>query len=337
VPWLRVGDTFAHDPRTTAPTAERDPRLVNELAGFVVRCASEAAAHVTDFRIDYATIVAVAGGMSEAERLITLAVKYKLFTASGDDAWALVDDPKYLHMRSKTDVENDNVRSRDSRNDALYLEALLRDGDNCRFCGCAAVWYDQKTGRGRTMEHININNQPTRLHEYVVCCRHDQNNPERPALLPAPKDPVYGRHAQAEVKKRTGRSVRALLNERSRSTAAPKPSGQRTTGERPDFVSDTAPETTQQQPDNTSENAPDTNPGVRPTSQVDNAPTGRTKPLKPDRSMSRVSERMSSGRVGSLQVPAGSGQTVPARPADPSTRKRKPRGKPKPTTKGSSS
>ena len=328
MPWLRVGDTFAHDPRTTAPTAERDPRLVNELAGFVVRCASEAAAHVTDYRIDYAIIVAVAGGMSEAERLIDLAIRYELLKPAGKDAWTLIDDPKYLHMRSKTDVSNDNVRSKDQRNDALYLEALLRDGDNCRFCACTVIWNDQKTGRGRTMEHLDINNQPTRLHEYVVCCRHDQNNPERPALLPPPKEPVYGRRARDEVKKRTGRSLQALVKERTHTSATPKPSGPRNT-ERPTTV-DTAHESTPPRPEDASENAAETAQGTRPATQADNAATAPTEPLKPDRSMSRVSESVSSGRVGTGQVVPGPGPAASARPADPQPRKRARRGKPKP-------
>ena len=57
MPWLKTGDLAASHPLVLAVRRIRgtDERSTNEVYGFVTRCATQSAGHMTDYYVDYGT------------------------------------------------------------------------------------------------------------------------------------------------------------------------------------------------------------------------------------------------------------------------------------------
>lgn len=353
--WLRVGDTASHDPRTLHPLNDddADERTVDEVFGFSVRLAAEAGSKETDRKVSLAMTRALAGTPARAARLMKTLEEAGVWRRC-EGGWELVNDPTYIHLLSQNTVNNQRIRGRDQRNDALTVNARLRDGDNCRYCRKTVNWRDRKSLRGATWEHVNIANQPTQLHEFVVCCNECNSEPSsRGSLLPPPAKPVYGEDTRLFVKERLGKwptraEIAQRLSQRAQAGDAvdsQRPGeesatrqGLRTSPE--DAASDLRPaqaHTThkpRQRPENVSEDA-----AAQTSNPSGAAPPGQRagpvpRPVIRDLDQGGLTDLDMPGRVGSGRVESSSakpGRT--AAPPSPSKR-RSQRRKPSPTTGG---
>lgn len=201
--WVRWGDTSANHPIVLSVLEhdDCDDRLVNEVHGFVSRCAAQAGSHLTDYVITRGTAVLMAGA-SRVDILLAVAVFAGYMTdVMVDDrpAYKLVDDdPEFLHLRLKEEVEFERQRRRDNSNPSLIVPVRLRDGDACRWCGRIVDWGSRKAARSGTYDHL-IAGQAATIETYVVCCtgcnssRKDGSRPRNiDKLLAPPEIPYYG-------------------------------------------------------------------------------------------------------------------------------------------------
>lgn len=196
MPWLKVGDKFAAHPLVLAVRRARraDGRSVNEVVGFLTRCATSSAGYMTDYRI---TIdVAELYGGARTQVLLTQAVEAGLLVAEGRGAnrtWRIVEDEDLYHVRAKSDVEWERQRDSDRRNVDLIMPVLARDGDQCRYCRNVVHVKDTRSGRGRTFDHTEPG-RPATVDTYVVACHRCNSKlakrprpvPELPLLAPPP-------------------------------------------------------------------------------------------------------------------------------------------------------
>lgn len=203
MPWTKVGDSAATYPRLmqTAGLTGADERTVNEVAGWLWRCAFQSAAHMTDYVIDLGTAYMLGG--SRTEELIRLCTRTGLLkerTVNGMRHFELVADPEFINIRLKQEVEWERQQNRDTKNHELRVPILLRDGDQCRYCGKVVAWRGRTTNRSGSLDHRAPGAAGT-VETMVVACvgcnsargrvgadEWDKSHP----LLPDPKTPLYG-------------------------------------------------------------------------------------------------------------------------------------------------
>lgn len=337
--FLRVGDTFAYDPRTLHPLEdpEADERTVDEVAGFSVRLASQSGAHEleeTDIRVTRAMARSLAGSNERLDHLMRYLVAARVWEPDGT-GWKLVNDPNYLHLLPQEEIDRARIRGADARNPRLWALALLRDGDNCRACGRRVQWSDRKSVTGGTWQHVNIENQPTQPDEFVVYCYGCQNDPMAQLQAP-PAEPYYSARTKDRIKKLLGRwptkaeiaeyvnGQRTLPGNATAKKRAGKGSAA-ATGLRPD-------------PERVSG-------GLRPggedaavtaVAQALETPSGaRDGRSTADHLIRGVTDPDPPGRVGSGSDVSGDVGSEPPSPAPPSPRKRSRRRKPKPAQEAS--
>ncbi|WP_160665360.1 hypothetical protein [Pseudarthrobacter sp. ATCC 49987] len=177
-----------------------DDRALNEVTGFLFRCAMQSAGHMTDYYIDFGTAQMMGG--SNWRNVTDAAVKAGLLTAEtepdGAPRWKLIEDTDFLHIRLREEVEWDRQQARDSRDTKLTSAVRHRDGDACRYCGQIVYFGDKKSGRRGTYDHRGDTGQPGTLETLVVACgscnsgRRDYDDRDnRYPLLPAPPAPHY--------------------------------------------------------------------------------------------------------------------------------------------------
>jgi len=287
VPFARLGDTAATHPvvmRGHTP----DPRTVNEVFGFVLRCATLSAAHLTDYLVDVGTTWMMGG--SETPRLCELAEQAGYWapaaTTSGHACYRLLDDADFLHIRLRDEVEWERQQRNDSRNPALTVPVRHRDGDSCRYCGRYVNFGARQGEHAGTYDH-RVPGQPATVDTLVVSCgpcnsgrRDHPDADERYPLRPVPAPPLY-----------TTRTV-AFLAERG-ITVHPNITSK---GLRLDLQSSAAPGSVPRPP-----TAPAEQPQALAPVDIAHAHSGETLPVR--------SSRGGSGRVGSGRVgpSAGSG------------------------------
>lgn len=180
MPWLRIGDTAATDPRVLAVMEHPDagPGAVVELFGFVVLCATTAAQHLTDYVITYAAAVQAAGSRENADRLLSLAEwagygENRTDPDTGRRQFVIVQDPDLIHMRSAAELTAERQRKLDVSNVTLTVPVRHRDGDSCRYCGLPGSWADRKSARGLTYDHrAELTTGPATPDTLVVACKH---------------------------------------------------------------------------------------------------------------------------------------------------------------------
>ena len=203
--WLRAGDTIATHPIVLAVLEhlEADDRDVNEVFGFVMRCALQSAANDGDYVISYGTAITIAGTKAGADRLLELA-EYAGYvtraeTLEGRPAFKLHEDPDFIHLRSKEEIDFERQRDRDRKDQGLTFPVWLRDGDACRYCRRIVSWTDKKSRRRGTFDHL-IPGEAATHDTYVVACKGcngalaDMSFEERSKhLLPAPAQPHFSR------------------------------------------------------------------------------------------------------------------------------------------------
>jgi 5-methylcytosine-specific restriction endonuclease McrA len=196
--WLRVGDTFATDPRVLELGSPKDERLLNEAVGFVVRCAAQSAGHKQDAFVSDATAVLVGGPRTKV--LVKVVHRAGIFAERGERAgkpgWQLLNEPELLHIRLQAGVDWEAQHRALLRDPDIFLPVRLRDGDACRYCARIVIWKDGKSGRGGTLDHILPDGD-----DLVVACKSCNSKKQDRSfadagltLLPPPVDPYYGQH-----------------------------------------------------------------------------------------------------------------------------------------------
>jgi hypothetical protein len=210
MPWLRIGDTAANHPIALAVLEDpaADDRLLNEVFGFVLRCSLQSTAHLTDYLVSMGTAIQI-GGHSRVWALLDAAVDAGYFSPAemivdgiARKAYKLLDEPDFIHMRTREEIEWERQRKTDNSNPALIVPVRLRDGDACRYCGLVVDFRPgQRKGRiAGTYDHRRPGHEAT-VETYVVCCRacnasrgDDTNADASLPLLPAPAKPYYSAH-----------------------------------------------------------------------------------------------------------------------------------------------
>ena len=202
MPWMRNGDNAATYPALMSTRADRrsDERTVNEVAGWLWRCATQSAGHTTDYAIDVGTAEMLGG--SRTRELVRLCKKVGLLTETrrrGMPLYLIVDDPEFIHIRLKAEVEWERQQRNDTRDDSLKVPILRRDGDNCRWCGVLVQWVGRRTNRRGTFDHM-IPGEAGTVSTMIVACLGCNSGRKDTAetwdadheLRPPPAHPNYG-------------------------------------------------------------------------------------------------------------------------------------------------
>ncbi|MCM1011914.1 hypothetical protein [Brevibacterium sp. XM4083] len=186
MPWLRNGDTSANHPVVLAVLEDQrcDDRLLNEAFGFVLRCALQSTAHLTDYIISHGTAVQMAG-QARSHELISVAITAGYLTevtdGDGRRAYKLIEDDTFIHMRTREEIEWERQRKLDNANPGLTIPVRLRDGDACRYCGLVVNFHGDRRGqKAGTYDHLT--KQVQSPDDMVVACNRCNS-----ALLDAPR------------------------------------------------------------------------------------------------------------------------------------------------------
>ena len=196
MPWLKAGDNAATHPAVLRVGSQGGS--TNEVFGFVMRCALQSAGHTTDYIVDRGTAMLV--GEGNHDRLLREAVKAGLMKAcrhEGMRAWRLIDDPDFLHIRLRKEIDWERQQRADSSNPALTAPVRLRDGDACRYCGAVVSWAARKGPRRGSYDH-RVPGEAATVDTLVVACgqcnsgrRDDPHADDRYPLRPVPLSPYY--------------------------------------------------------------------------------------------------------------------------------------------------
>lgn len=192
------------------------PGAVPMMLGFITGAASLSAAHLTDYIVGEGTLRTC--GQDMTGWLIEAALKTGLLTRHrgllhGAKAYKLINDPEFIHIRSKAEIEWDRQQRNDTRDPRLRVPVLLRDGDLCRYCETMVHWRGRKDStRYGTLDHIapkdaDGNRPPATPDTLVVACLKcngelkDSAGEEREHLKPPPAVPFYGETTAAYLTK----------------------------------------------------------------------------------------------------------------------------------------
>ncbi|APE10778.1 hypothetical protein BO226_17550 [Rhodococcus sp. 2G] len=173
--------------------------------GFVSLCATLSAAHTSDYLVSFGVACQVGHG---AEReLIDICVRAGLMEeveVDGTRMWKIVDDPEFLHMRTRDEIEWERQRKADNSRPDLVIPIRLRDGDACRYCGRVVKFEPgaRKGGFVGTYDH-RVPKQAATVDTLVVACtacnagrKDDPLADDRYPLLPPPSKPYYSAHTR---------------------------------------------------------------------------------------------------------------------------------------------
>ncbi|PMB98491.1 HNH endonuclease [Brevibacterium luteolum] len=200
--WLRGGDTAPTHPVALAILGhpDADDRLLNELFGFVMRCAMASTAHNIEYRITRGTAVLMAGGHARAEKLLEYAVWAGYLTevdGSAGTEFELIRDDEFIHLIPWDQREWAKQQKRDRNNWSIVIPVRLRDGDGCRYCGRVVQWENNKAALAGTYDHLHPGQTAT-IDTYVVACRGCNTrygdmpySEKKDDLLPPPIDPYF--------------------------------------------------------------------------------------------------------------------------------------------------
>lgn len=204
--WLKQSDVSANHPITlrALEMEDADDRILNEVYGWVNRCATQSAAHDQDYIVTKGTAVAMAGSFARFQSLVAAAIFCGYFTevmitVEGEkrQAFKLVEEEDLFHMILKADKDWTQQRQADNRNLAKTGPVRRRDGDACRYCGRVVGWgADRKSVRWGSIDHVVPGEEGT-VATMVVCCgdcnsrrKNDPNSIWK--TLPVPAEPHIG-------------------------------------------------------------------------------------------------------------------------------------------------
>lgn len=305
--WGALSDTFANHPVVLKPLElpEADERIVNEVAGAVLRCMAQVAALEGDYVVPMGMWRQTAG-FARAEELARVAVfsgyMIRVETDEGLPAFRLVENRDLFNMIPRTARDWANQRRRDARNMDLVIPVRTRDGDACRWCSNVVIFGDQKSGRGGTYDHLQPGKQAT-VETFIVSCRscnsarQDDLESWNKPLLPAPTQPYY-RDTTVTLLAKHGVAVTSS----EKPSPRPAPSGQ-TNGAQAAAHSATTPAPAVQTPEQKPAQAPEPGPSKDAPSAAESSP-GESRPK------TAVTDSVMQGREGSGQ---GLGQEGPGK------------------------
>ena len=229
MPWVRVGDNVIIHPRLLRlHTAQPgDTSVFAEAFGFLSLGATMSAAHLTDYRVEFGSWVAAAGGNAVRARELLAILEGAGLVERVDDgeheAWTIWEDEEFIHLRSKAEVEIDRQRKRDMRNTDVTIAVRVRDGDQCRYCGKTVSWVDRKSGRSATYDHVDgVGGGDADCDGLVVCCRACNTelrgmsgDAKRRMLRPVPKAPHFSKSSASFINASTWATERGIRVENS--------------------------------------------------------------------------------------------------------------------------
>lgn len=260
--WLKTSDAAAWHPLLLEVLEHslEEPWLVNEVFGFLSRCAIQSA----QFELDYVVMFGVA--MQTANGADRFAVLDRVCRAVGlwkpveipatkdqpaRKAFKIVEEEDLWHMIRKDEREWERQRRADVGNPELVIPVRHRDGDACRWCGHVVFWSDKKGGRGATYDHLKPGQGAASADDLVVACRScngarkDESNTDfNNELRPAPKDPYYSKSTAAFLARHGVEvqvSARPRITEAAGSTPAAEQAPQRDTASAPSSTAPVAP------------------------------------------------------------------------------------------------
>lgn len=363
--WLKQSDVSANHPITlrALEMEEADDRILNEVYGWVNRCATQSAAHDQDYIVTKGTAVAMAGSFSRFEALAAAAIFCGYFTevmitVEGEKrkAFKLVEEEDLFHMILKADKDWTQQRQADNRDLAKTGPVRLRDGDACRYCGRVVGWgADRKSVRWGSIDHV-VPGEPGTVATMVVCCgqcnskrKNDPNSIWK--TLPVPTEPHIGPTTAAWLTEKCGTPTKPSYTRIPTESVSPAPvNGQQATEEppaveQPIVAAPVEDEATEATPGLSSDSVAST-----PDHAVENLGTTEQQPDPEIKSEIKTDHRLisdeesgrsgyaGSGRDGSGQVGlgrAGLGAQLPAHPDPAAHLKRppKPAANPQPSTR----
>ncbi|MBW8171810.1 hypothetical protein K0651_01940, partial [Ornithinimicrobium sp. Arc0846-15] len=225
MPWLKSGDNAATYPQLLhiAAHPEADDRLVNEVAGFLWRCAMQSAGHMTDYEVDYGTAFLMSP--TRALALIDVACWAGLMCSVPDASpprWVITDDPEFIHIRLRDAVMWERQRDRDRKNPELTMPVRLRDGDACRYCSEVVNFGARSGKRSGTYDHRVAGEAGTHETMVVACrsCNSKRGTADELPLLPAPANPYHSPRTVVELEKH-GYNVKSEPTASGRTQARP--------------------------------------------------------------------------------------------------------------------
>lgn len=320
MPWARGGDTSATYPRALSVAGCRgaDERSVNEIFGFFFRLSTQSAAHLTDYVVDAGTVDMIGG--SNCAELVKFATRVGLLTkvrVDGMLAYKLIDDPEFIHIRLKSEVEWERQQRADTADLRITIPVRARDGDLCRYCAVPVVWRGRTSTRKATLDHL-VPGEPATVATMVVACKgcnselRDLAGEERADLLPVPDPAFYTPHTAAWLSKQ-GCPTRPTVVEEDDQRPGSQPD---------DATADSDPASGSRAAHGTT-----TSPARRPARQADHAATthpgnARSKSPPSEFPVAAGMNSAGSGRVGSGNASRSSSTSSPAG----RTRKRSARG-----------
>lgn len=172
--WLRVGDTFATDPRILALVDPADPLMGPACKGFFLELAALSANSSTDYVITRGHMNLAGGTAAPAllRRCERAGLIRPLDGRGASRRWKLIDDaPELIHIRLKDEVAWEKQQKADTNNVEYRAAVYLRDGDACRWCGRVVQPNDNKSYRGKTIDHLRSGQKARGPQDLVVACR----------------------------------------------------------------------------------------------------------------------------------------------------------------------
>ncbi|MEJ6013803.1 hypothetical protein WG936_08140 [Corynebacterium sp. H127] len=211
--WIRKGDEWNSAPewgRALEIALHRnDVRLVNELKGASDALFTFSAQQWTDYKVRFGEAAMVIGTETAKQVIADLVAIGVLFqTDQAGLEFQLLERENFVHIIRSDDKKKAAKRKRDQNRGSLQVPVLLRDGDNCRYCGDLVIWNDTRSDAGRELDHRNIQEETT-PDNYVVACKGcnqlryelgDTADDELPLLDP-PEFPVYGQELIKKLSK----------------------------------------------------------------------------------------------------------------------------------------
>lgn len=201
--WLRVGDDAATYPAllSIAGMAGAKDHSVRETFGFLVGAATLSAAHMTDYFLNIGTLALMGGNnLKELLKFCERSGLLTKHTQDGEKGYLLIQDPNFLHMQSREEVERRRNHDADVNDESITVPVRKRDGDSCRWCRLPVVWAGPKSKQRGEYDHLNPGERAT-VDTLVVACRscngRRKNNVEAWAaeheLHQPPANPLYGK------------------------------------------------------------------------------------------------------------------------------------------------
>lgn len=256
--WLKQSDVSANHPLVLRVMELKwvDERLLNEMYGWINRCATSSAAFDRDYIVEVGTAKTLAG-LTRYRELLDAALYCGIFEikeiqeqGSMRPVLKLVEEEDLFHMILKSENERNKNRQADNRKPERSGPVRKRDGDECRWCGVivrfgSGAGGDQKSARVGTIDHLDPrdldSSEPTPFERLVVACkqcnssRKDGASWDKP-LRSVPETPYYSRSTADWLLDKCGYRVKVSEERRELFDPKPVPAIEGTTASMPEWA-----------------------------------------------------------------------------------------------------